>query len=327
MDIACSTPTPTVDAADASEAAVIDASFEEHSDGATAVGVDALVRACAVLVSCPDAPDGATSIADCVQTLRYYADPALDAINPAVRLDLDRRVQCALAASDCRGFSQCSTLGHGPLFCAQHSGTICDGDVLVSCATPATATWATGALDCAALGQVCREAFGRGACTTGISCATNYQRCEGTRKVTCSTGRFEQSVDCAAWPGGASCALASVDGGTARASCVATAGARPACTTMSALSRCDGSLAVRCIEPGLPMLVVDCAQYGARCVSRDGGLASCEVDSSECSEGTPDRCEGATLATCIDGRWRRLPCASVWRSQCVLTAGAARCAD
>ncbi len=324
----CTASPPRTDAGDASDVQPLeDATFDDHADAAAPLSTDEYVRACVVLVSCPDVATMPTRIASCVQLLRFYADAALVVANPAAILAIQHRIRCALDATDCRAFSRCATLEHGPTWCQAHPGEHCDNNAAIECPSTPAAVLASNATDCASLGQVCRETANQAICSTGTACSSAYQRCEGARRVSCTTANFEQSIDCSRWPGGGTCQVTYSDGGLARASCVPTAGGRPLCTSTGGLGRCEGSILHGCLEVGVPESEIDCAALGARCEIVDGGRARCVPSTSECSDDTPDRCEGATLATCVDGRWRRVACASVWRSQCVVNDNAARCAD
>lgn len=323
---ACSTPQQPSDGGDAStndvasDIVVTDA----QSDGGNSIPTDtaALVRACSVLTACTNSV--ALRTASCVQLLRFYADSALAGVAATAVDSIARDVQCALSATDCRSYQFCATLGHGPLYCEQHTGESCDENVSVSCAS-GTPDWARTVTDCARLGLQCRVGAGNAVCTTGRTCSGSASSCDGPRRLGCSSG-FETSTDCSRWPGGGTCSVQSVDGGAAIARCVPTAGGRPACNAPVS-PHCVGNVLHACIEYGLPELELDCAAGGGRCEAGDGGGASCVPIVNECTDGTPDRCEGSTLVTCVDGQWRRIPCATVWKSQCVLSSSIAHCAD
>jgi hypothetical protein len=317
-------PAPaTPDGGDAATDATV--SPDASADG----GVDPrdiarLTRACATLLSCSEEPSN-SRVGSCVDVLRLLADTSLSFVNPQVVSGYLRLVSCADTATDCRSFRRCVALDHGAAWCSAHAGHRCDGTTVVDCATSGTPTWATAAFDCATVGQQCRETANDALCTTGVACTANEERCDGDRLLRCRTGSFQSSTECGQWPGGGACLSVSVDGGVTTARCAPGPAGRPLCTGASPY--CVGDRLRGCLEVGLPEIEFDCAASGARCERPDGGTARCAPAVSECGAGVPDRCEGATLMTCVDGRWRAIPCASVWRSRCAVVGTTARCTD
>jgi hypothetical protein len=325
-------PAPaTPDGGDASTDATMssdartDASADASADGGNDLrDVARLTQACAALLACSEEPS-TSRVGSCVEVLRLFADESLTFANPkAVSMYL-RYVSCADTAIDCRSFQRCVSLDHGAAWCSAHTGHRCDGTTAVDCATSGAPTWATSAFDCATIGQQCRETTNDAICTTGVACSANEERCDGARLLRCRTGSFQSSIDCSQWPGGGTCLTVAGDGGVSTARCVAGPLGRPNCT--SGISYCARDRLRGCIEVGLPEIEVDCAASGGRCERPDGGNARCAPVVSECGAGVPDRCEGGTLMTCVDGLWRAIPCESVWRSRCAVVGTTARCTD
>ncbi|MFO0556561.1 MAG: hypothetical protein U0269_00950 [Polyangiales bacterium] len=324
MQSRCSVPPTPSDAGDAGDVQSVSdvGAMRDSSDASIVDDTEALTRACAVLVSCEES-SSSISIASCVNVVRYFADPALVPFAASGTGAIINRIQCALSQNNCRDYLNCATLSHGPTYCDQHPSASCDGNVAITC--PTTASWASSAVDCAAFGLQCRISNARATCSTGAMCSTSYTRCDGPRRLQCSgAGTYQTQLDCSQWPGGGTCQMVGDAG--AQAECAPTAGGRAVCTG-SSVAHCVGSVLHQCLEPGLPELEMDCTSRGGRCEVGDAGRGSCVPTVNECSSSSPDRCDGATLVTCIDGRWRRIPCSSVWRSLCVVNGTDARCTD
>ncbi len=308
---------------DASAEASADATFDVDEGAVNGRDITRLLRTCALSIACDDTPPAAP-LSACVGALRAFADPAFSMLNPAYEAIVRRYLACADRAIACEAFWQCATMGHGADWCRDHPGDACDGTLLVRCAVRGTPTWANVVEDCALIGQRCANEGAGAVCTTGRTCADNADRCEGTRLVRCRVDRLETFGDCANWPGGGICLPDTGDGGALSARCGPGPAGRRACSESGAW--CDGDRLTSCVERGFPVLETDCAAQQARCVPDLVG-ARCVPLASECQPEEADRCEGDALATCLDGRWRSVPCETVFKSRCALVGARARCVD
>lgn len=96
------------------------------------------------------------------------------------------------------------------------------------------------------------------------------------------------------------------------------------CGDVSAFGRCERDVARTCLVDRL--IEVDCRARGARCVMGSEGPMCRAPSSDDCTPGSPPRCQGQTLRSCVDGRWQAFACEATG-GVCLPAAGArpARC--
>jgi hypothetical protein len=158
-------------------------------------------------------------------------------------------------------------------------------------------------VDCALESALCVEGAGEAAVAAcGVeACGPEYVgRCEDTRLVTCVDG-VASARSC---PSGASC----TDG-----ACV---GAGAPCPADSPPS-CDGDTLVACVGGALAERDCRADAYQATCGPALDGVAACVAALDECEPASfVDRCNGARLEYCQDGRVEGVDCAALGFAAC-----------
>lgn len=294
------------------------------SGGSGSVDREAIVKTCALEVSCLGDAALLPTVAGCVDDFQLGIGTGAGIFFGPSASQLRHIVECGGAASDCDSGLECASFGHGPEYCASHPGSSCDGAVRVVC--DAESGWAVLSEDCADRGLECIDVGGaagsRAVCTDGRSCDPTMDAgpiCEGSRLVRCTSDGLRSSTDCAGLPIDATCGTYIDDAGAEQTGCVSTG---PACVAADA--RCEGTVAIGCGNGREVRL--DCAALvEGHCEAPDGGLR-CVPDASECSAADPDRCEGPVIVTCVNGRRVQIPCADLSLATCVEAADGARCA-
>src|SRR4030095_12823071 len=93
------------------------------------VSPDAVRRTCAMEVSClPNPP--ISSGGSCVSQFENGLATGLRLFFGPSAADLQRYVDCSVAAPDCMSALNCASGNHGPTWCAANPSGGCDGDVL-----------------------------------------------------------------------------------------------------------------------------------------------------------------------------------------------------
>jgi hypothetical protein len=224
---------------------------------------------------------------------------------------------CAARARTCTDVLTCASGNHGPTYCATHPSSSCDGTALVSCPPSNTPGWAIDPppLDCASIGMMCVG----DTCSDGNTCnGPLVLYCKGSHIMSCDLFRkAEQSVDCAAvYPGG-TCGVAD-----SQLQCVP---ATPdTCTTKTAgvPYACSGNSLLGCYR--LLPSKLDCGPIDSTCGPSGLGF-DCVPHAQDCTSKSPDRCNGAALSICVDGRYRDVDCASLGLGACRTTKDGVAC--
>jgi hypothetical protein len=271
--------------------------------------LDDLVRTCAFEVSCLKNPPAAT-LSACYYYFQAGIDWAVGGGFFAPRLpssEWRRYVDCAVAATSCKQVLTCVSRGHDPTFCAAHPGLVCDGDVLVNCAT---ADWALYTTDCAAEGMHCEEANGSASCTDGIGCTPGPAYCEGNRYyVTCDATTLRRSrIDCA---------RSDIPNATCRIDprIIDQAGCLPSGPPCAAGNRCEGDELVTCVAGEEAR--IDCTQRAGHCAQASPiDQPQCVAD-VDCGK-TTQECSGDGITVCVDGITDTIDCSAIGLTTCVL---------
>lgn len=225
---------------------------------------------------------------------------------------------CTKTAASCTDALACASLNHGPDYCAAHPGSSCDGDLVIDCFPLTMPHWTVTIppTDCRALGMTCLD----GICTDGKTCHDIItSQCIGTTIRGCeqSTG-IEYATDCRLlYPDGV------CDVSLGRPECAPPKGGFCSSPNSGPWSICQGDVLMDCQD--LLETKVDCTKFASHC-ALDGDLADCVSDANDCTPTSPDRCNGAALEFCQDGRYRDFDCASVGLGPCgTLAAGGVAC--
>lgn len=291
-------------------------------DAATSSATEAIIRMCLMNNACGYQTRFFREADRCVeQALSRIAERA-EAVTPEHALHFARMVECARTAATCADYTRCADFG---VACSGVVQPRCDGTVRNACSTPG-GNFQPRTFDCAAWsGGSCAG----GACvypSAGATCASpGAARCDGDTRVYCRQGATGAGgVELrAACPAGTRCVGPSAFG-TGDVSCY------PLGTCAAEALRCDGDTLVYCGSMGgsLVELRSDCAAVGRRCGANARGQSACVPAATECAaatSGTSGTCEGGAIRVCIEGRVRRIDCASVGLGACAVTAGVPGC--
>lgn len=230
----------------------------EEQEPSTALAAEAVDRACARIASCAGA--GSASPADCATT-------ALTRPASGIRLTLGWADCLEAAGGDCAAVAACAPEVAGdPCADVEGAGTLCQGDLLVSC-------WSGGVefvSDCAAWGLTCGTVGERATCRgDGASCLEGSDECLRDVAVLCVGGR-QVEIACGDLVEDRVCAL--VDG---RGSCAPTGAT---CDADGSPGSCDGDRLTFCSATG-QLVTVDCLELG---------FAGCTVEADRAVCGTPE---------------------------------------
>lgn len=207
------------------------------------------------------------------------------------------------AKGDCTAIAKCFGQGGS---CDSSYKAKCNGTVAISCDLIAKRVYE---VDCADAKLKCGIKTGQtfnASCTPG-PCDTSYtDTCKGTMLYSCSSGVIEIR-DCAYE--GLLCGL----GGwkTQTYSCQ---GDGDRCFTMGKTPfkpYCDGSKAVTCLHS--KEHVEDCAKNTYVATKCENG--TCITAGTEC-DSEMNRCAGAKLEACLDGKWKQFDCAALGLGSC-----------
>jgi hypothetical protein len=218
---------------------------------------------------------------------------------------------CIADAADCAAVRACvaATPEQQALCDASGGDPVCDGQVLVTCEGMDDQDTQVFVEDCGAAGLVC----GYESCVDALCDGHAGEiSCDGDRLVECHDEGGVSAImtlDCSseAW-GGSTCG--SVDG-SATVDCVGTGAT---CDEYLSQDRCEGSVAVRCINGKESSF--DCASlvvFGHPYAC--GGQGKC-VAGSDCTDTDDQRCEGGVVSFCLDGVWMDVDCAANGFSGC-----------
>jgi len=233
--------------------------------------------------------------ANCVEAyytlhLRFGLGPVYDAVYRCVNA----------AAGDCEKIYACYGANRLAGSCDSSFVARCDGSRAVSCDLT---THRVLSFDCGAAGLVCQtkaEQSFEAVCTTA-TCSGSGASCDGERLLTCRAGVIEVD-DCQAQ------SLVCGTGARGLTGCVGSTGEE--CIAGDYSASCDGVTAVTCASGRVGRR--DCGAYAPARACVDG---ACVPSGKECLDEF-DRCEGAAVQTCIDGRWTTYDCASLGLSPC-----------
>lgn len=266
------------------------------------IGDDDLVRACIRSAAC--GVRAYPRAANCVEAyytlhLRFGIGPIYDAIYRCVNE----------AAGDCDKTYACYGANRLAGSCDSSFVGSCDGSLAVSCDLP---THRVLRFDCAAAKLTCQthaqQSF-EALCTTS-SCSGSGASCDGGRLLSCRTGVIEVD-DCQVQ--GLACAA----GARGDMDCVGSTSEE--CTVGQYTARCDGNAAVTC--KGGRVQRQDCGAFPPARACVDG---TCAPSGGECRDDF-DRCEGAALQACLDGRWTTYDCAGLGLAPCQGSTTGAAC--
>jgi hypothetical protein len=267
--------------------------------GSGRIGDEELVRACIGSTAC--GVRAYPRAANCVEAyytlhLRFGLGPVYDAIYRCVNA----------AAGDCEKIYACYGANRLAGSCDGSFVGRCDGSRAVSCDLLSHRVLS---FDCSAAALTCQtkaehsfEAF----CTTS-ACSGDSVSCDGGRLLSCRGGVTEVE-DCQAQ--GLVCAEGQLQ-------CVGAT--EETCGVGKYPASCDGNTAVSC--QGGRVSRKDCGAYSLAHACVDG---ACAPSGGDCLDDF-DRCEGAALQTCIDGRWTTYDCAALGLSPCQPATNGAAC--
>jgi len=241
--------------------------------------------------------------------------------SPEYRTHFRRMVECARTATTCTDYVRCADFG------ISLSGMVsarCNGNVVDQSSSPGVRGPRT--FDC--------SAWSGGACA-GAQCVyplttpcaeVGQSRCDGATRVWCrpsSTPGMGTEIrePC---PDTMEC-LGLTTYSSSDVACTP-----PLRSCAAAAARCDGDVVVICAmdpRPGMSGFVEqrqDCARAGLRCATDARGRPSCAPAAMECmaaASGTSGACDGSAIRVCVQGRTRRLDCATVGTTRCEVQPG------
>lgn len=316
----CRSPAAALDSglantdAGASDAGSADAG---NPDAGSMNPYEKVAHACALLVSCDDPIFGNERGSQCIQTA--FVRQFFGVNSGPARSELRTFFDCLSTANSCNDIASCRSRDHGSAYCAQSPGSSCDGDILVDCSrTPVTST------DCTALGLTCRSNGGVVTCADGTTCSPGEAGCLGNKLFVCAGPVGRVAFDCSEMAAGTSCQL--VDAGQP-----VCAPAGVACPGIPA-PRCDGNTFVLCDASFARETRVECNSLfpeSACAASSPSGVVGsycypADPQDNECWYDSKDRCDGATLLLCQNGRFQGVDCTRLGFGTCqVLDLGTA----
>ena len=340
--IACSSePATVIDAPVSPPDAPIDASAPPCvDDGGTAdagspqcgVSSQSIARLCTLFASCNG---GLGAVGDCAVMIMNELEG--NHVGTFPHGEYSMVLDCASAAS-CSDFLDCFTRHHSIPYCTAHPGGSCDGEIAVQCPAPGD-PGVTGAaqyvVDCGAIGLHCVTDGGNVGCHNGVSCTEQSAMCASCElPVVCDGSVANQPAQFMArfaCPAGTVCRTW-VDPASVivyNAGCFADG---PQCDP-SSLPRCEGNTAVFCSGDRFPPSGStssvffetrrDCGCSGHQCQ-----FGRCVDTGTDCIEiSTPDRCDGTTLVSCVNGSFVRIDCLSLGKAFCIANNPYSGCAD
>jgi hypothetical protein len=277
-----------------------------------------IVRTCVFAISCLAENAPIRPVGDCVDQFQTGIGTSAGIFFGPSGAQLEHIVECGAVARDCMEGLACASYGHGPPYCSANPGATCDGNIRVVC--DSASGWAYESEDCAALGLACHEGMTAAGtmtavCGDGTPCDEGSfpATCEGSRVLDCTTIGIRASLDCATLGIPATCGTITNEDGTTEQGCIAVG---PACDYSG--SRCDGTAIVAC--SGGREARLDCsAILEGHCEidsSTTTPYAVCVPDATECTFETPDACDGASLRSCVNGRFASTPCGDLGFGGC-----------
>ena len=210
------------------------------------------------------------------------------------------------AKGDCDAVAKCFRRG---VACDKDSKATCDGTVANSCDLIDRRLYG---IDCALAGLKCGLPSGAGQqssaiCTTGPCDSSFKTKCDGTKLLSCTYGVTEVTE----------CALQNMSCGYygwKNKSYACEGGTTDKCSTYGKWtfkSVCEGNVLVTC-QHGKKHRQ-DCSKLVHQKTSCNAG--SCVPAGKECSSNM-NRCAGAKLESCLDGKWKQFDCAALGLGDC-----------
>ncbi len=258
-------------------------------------GVDygGLLQACVASNAC--AVKKYPRVSDCVDA--YYnlhrpfgVSPVYDAIYRCVNR----------ARGDCDKIYDCYGVGRTAGKCDISYKARCEGDKAISC--DLVGSYRVFVLDCAEAGLGCAVRAGTAAFTATCgrgSCDTSFKpECEGNVRWACEEG-VKAPYDCAK--------MYTVCGQDTAGTAKCVGNSKETCTVYGpgAFSpRCAGNVALTCVEGYVRKENCSKRRIGTLC--REG---ECTDAFKDCDQSF-DRCNGAALQACLDGKWVTFDCAA-----------------
>jgi len=278
---------------------------------------DALVNACIVSSAC--GVKRYPKVGECVDY--YYTTHLPLGLGPVY----DRIFGClAQAKGDCAAAFDCYGSHKAAGRCDTTYVAKCEGSKALSCDTLAgpDGDGRVFTFDCADAALTCSTrksgSLFEADCTPGPCSAPGTNRkCEGDRRISCKADGNIEVIDCAVQ--GLVCEKSPLTGAL---DCTGEASDECDIPPDAHQNRCEGSVAVTCVNNKIHRQ--DCAKrpYNTRCVAGE-----CKPAGSACDADDFNRCQGDKLEYCLDGTWRSVDCAAIGLRPCKPTTFGADCSS